>query len=65
MMFLFSVSPTSKGWRVLGNLGYASLWGVKATVSEIGREGFISKQSRLAAEGGLAVSAGQCFILRN
>jgi hypothetical protein len=47
---LFEKTPAClKDGRVLGNLGYASLWGVKVTDSEIGRDGFISNQSRLAA----------------
>ena len=58
---LFELVPAClKGWRVLGNLGYASLCGVMVTVSENGRDGFISNQSRLAAEGSRAVSAGYC-----
>jgi hypothetical protein len=32
---LFEKTPAyPKGWLVLGNLGYASLWGVNVTVSE-------------------------------
>jgi len=38
-----------KGWRVLGNLVNASLWGVKAKHSESVRDDFISQQSRRAA----------------
>jgi len=49
-----------KGWRVLGYLVDASLWGVKVTDSEIGRDGFISDQSRLAAGGSRAVRLGYC-----
>jgi hypothetical protein len=49
---LFEKTPAClKDGRVLGNLVDASLWGVKVTVSEIGRDCFISKQSRLAASG--------------
>jgi len=33
------------------NLGYAPLWGIKVTVSEIWRDDFNSHWSRLAAEG--------------
>jgi hypothetical protein len=54
-----------KGWRVLGNLVDVSLRGVRVTISEVGRDDFISNQSRLAAEGSRAVSAGYCFIQRN
>ena len=58
---LFEKTPAClKGWRVLGYLGCASLWGVKVTDSEIGRDGFISDQSRLATEGSRAVSLGYC-----
>jgi hypothetical protein len=46
-----------KGGRVFGNDFIISLWGVKVTISEIEREGFISHSSRLAAEGDRAVSA--------
>jgi len=47
---LFEKAPAyPKGWRVSGNLVDVSLRGVKVTDSEIGRDGFISDQSRLAA----------------
>jgi len=56
---LFEKMPAClKDGRVLGNLGCASLWGVMVTVSEIGRNGFFSNHSRLAAGGSRAVSAG-------
>jgi len=50
--------PACQGWLVFCNLGYVPLWGIKVTVSEIWRDDFISNRSRLAAEGGRAVSAG-------
>jgi len=37
---------------------------MKVTVSENDRNGLFSNPSRLAAVGGRAVSAGQCFIQR-
>jgi hypothetical protein len=54
-------SACSKGWRVLGYLVDASLWRVKATVSEIGRKGFISSQGRLAADRQLCGISGLLF----
>jgi hypothetical protein len=58
---LFERTPAfPKGWQVLGNLGYASLWGVMVTDNEIGRDGFISDQSRLAAGGSRAVMFSYC-----
>jgi len=47
-----------KGWRVFGNNVLVSLWGVKVTIRKNVKEYFISHPSRLAAEGGRAVSAG-------
>jgi len=58
---LFERTPAClKDGRVLGNLGCASLWGVKATDSEFGRDGFISDQSRLTAGGSRAVMFSYC-----
>jgi hypothetical protein len=57
---MFFVINASLPERLAGlwELCFVSLWGVRVTNSGIEREGFISHSSRMAAEGGRAVSAG-------
>ena len=58
IIFFLEKTPSSLS-RLAGfwNLGYASLWGAKVSVSEIWGKCLFRKQNRLAAEGGLALSA--------